>query len=113
LTISPPPILDVPLSIDTVERDGSLVLLVRGELDIATAPRLDEALAQARATSAASIVVDLQAVSFIDSSGLRILVKHARTDDEGGRVRLTNGSPQARRLFELSGAAEYLRFVPE
>jgi anti-anti-sigma factor len=107
------PSAEKPLRIDTVGRDGSLVLVVEGELDIATSPWLDEALVRARETSAARIVVDLHAVSFIDSTGLQVLIKHAR--GEGGRapVLLTEGSPQAQRLFELSGALDYLPFVSE
>jgi anti-sigma B factor antagonist len=103
--------LDAPLNIDTVGRDGSLVLVVRGELDIATSPLLDEALAQARATDATSIVVDLLAVSFIDSTALHVLIKHARADNGRARVRLTKGSPQTQRLFELTGVLDYLPFV--
>ncbi len=107
------PTLDSPLRIDTVARDGSLVLKVHGELDIATSPLLDEALARARDTGAASIVVDLSSVSFMDSTGLHVLIKHAREEDNRSRLRLTKVSPQARRLFELSGAYDHLPFVSE
>jgi anti-anti-sigma factor len=105
--------LDTPLRIDTVGRDGSLVLVVQGELDIATSPLLDEALAQARATGAASIVVDLLAVTFIDSTALHVLIRHTGAEDGRARVRLTRGSPQTQRIFELSGAVEYLPFISE
>ncbi len=89
------------------------MLVVHGELDIVTSPLLDEALARARGTDAASIVVDLLAVSFIDSTGLHVLIKHARLEDGRARVRLTRGSPQTQRVFELSGAFEHLPFVAE
>jgi anti-anti-sigma factor len=105
--------LDLPLRIDTVERDGSLVLVVQGELDIATSYLLDEALARARATDATRILVDLLAVSFIDSTALHVLIRHARTEDGRARVRLTQGSPQTQRVFELSGAMEYLPFASD
>ena len=104
--------MDVPLRIDTVERDGSLVLAVEGELDIATSPLLDEAIVRARATDAARIVIDLDEVSFIDSTGLHVLIKHHAEDDRA-RIHLTKGSPQVRRVFELTGAFEYLPFVSE
>lgn len=104
--------LEAPLRIDTVERGGSLVLVVRGELDIATSPLLDEALARARGTDAARIVVDLDAVSFIDSTALHVLIRHSREDGRA-RVRLTKGSPQTQRVFQLSGSLDYLAFVPE
>ena len=113
LILSSTQTLDLPLRIDTVERGGSLVLVIQGELDIVTSPLLDEALARARATDAASIVVDLFAVSFIDSTGLHVLIRHTRTEDGGARVRVTKGSPQTQRVFELSGAMEYLPFVSD
>jgi anti-sigma B factor antagonist len=108
---SPHPTLDTPLTIDTVGRDGSLVLVVEGELDIATSHLLDEALTRALSTDALSIVVDLHGVSFIDSTGLHVLIKHA--EESRPRVRLTKGSPQVQRLFELSGAVDYLPFVSD
>jgi anti-anti-sigma factor len=105
--------LDVPFRIDTVERDGALVLAAEGELDIVTSPLLDEALVRARATDAASIVIDLGKISFIDSTGLHVLIKHVDTENGRARIRLTKGSPETQRLFELSGAVEYLPFVSD
>jgi anti-sigma B factor antagonist len=105
--------LDTPLRIDVVERDGSLVLIVEGELDIATAPLLDEALLGARGTDVEGIVVDLDAVSFMDSTGLHVLINHACAAGGGPPIRLTKGSPQVQRLFELSGTLDYLTFVSE
>lgn len=100
--------MDVPLRIDTVERDDSVVLAVHGELDISTSPLLDEALTRALATAAARVVVDLGAVSFMDSTALHVLIRHARTEDGRARLRLTKGSRQTQRVIELSGVAEYL-----
>lgn len=96
-----------------MERDGSLVLAVQGELDIVTSPLLDEALARARDTDAARIVVDLMGVSFIDSTGLHVLIRHAGMEGGRARLRLTMGSPQTERVFEMSGAAEYLPFLAD
>lgn len=104
---------DSPLRIEIARRGGSLVLVVRGELDIVSSPLLDRALLRARGTEAGGIVVDLQAVSFIDSTGLHVLIKHARAEGGQTRVRVTKGSPQVQRLFELSGVADYLTFVSE
>jgi anti-sigma B factor antagonist len=105
--------LDTPLRIDTVERGGSLVLVVEGELEITTSPLLDTALVRARGTNAKRIVVDLDAVSFIDSTGLHVLIRHTSIEDRRPRIHLTKGSPQVQRLFELSGAADFLPFVSE
>lgn len=103
--------MDVPLRIETVECDGSLVIAAEGEVDIVTSPLLDEALVRARATGATSIVVDLVKVSFIDSTGLHVLIKHSRAEDHRARISVTRGSGQTRRLFRLSGASQYLSFL--
>jgi anti-sigma B factor antagonist len=101
------------LSIRSVRRDRSLVLILEGELDMATAPLLDDQLDRARATQAETIIIDLLRVSFIDSSGLHVLIKHACSNERPKQVQLTNGSPQARRLFEITGLLDHLQFVPE
>jgi anti-anti-sigma factor len=107
------PCAATPLRIESVERGGRLVLVVEGELDIATASVMDEALVRARGTDAPRIVVDLSAVSFIDSTGLHVLIKHACAQESRGRIGVTEGSPQVQRLFELSGVVHYLPFVSE
>ena len=104
--------VDTPLRIESLERDGSIVLVVRGELDIVTSPLLDEAL-RVDVTDAAQILVDLEKVSFIDSTGLHVLIKHARAESGRPRIRVIKSSPQVQRLFELSGVADYLPFVSE
>lgn len=105
--------MDVPFRIDTIACDDSLVLAVHGELDIVTSPLLDEALMRALDAPVARIVVDLEAVSFIDSTALHVLIRHARSEDGRARVRLTKGSPQTQRVFDLSGVSEYLPFASE
>lgn len=100
------------MNIKIVERDGSLILIVDGELDLATAPLLDEALTRAETSDASPLVVDLDQVAFIDSTGLRVLLKHALLSSlNGHRLRLTKGSAQAQRLFEISGTTDHLPFV--
>ncbi|MDQ6811839.1 MAG: STAS domain-containing protein [Actinomycetota bacterium] len=98
-------------NIEIVERASSLILVIRGELDISTARLLDDELGRAEATDAATIVVDLDHVDFIDSSGLHVLIKHACSDQSRRRVGLTKGSPQAQRLFKLTGTLDHLPFV--
>jgi anti-sigma B factor antagonist len=103
----------IPLRIDTVGRDGSLVLVLEGDLDITTSPLLDQALERAKGTDAVKIVVDLVAVNFIDSTGLHVLIKHAGAAESRARIRVTKGSPQVQRLFQLTEASRYLPFVSE
>jgi anti-sigma B factor antagonist len=102
-----------PFNIEIVPRGTSLVLIVEGELDITTAPLLDDELVEAEASGAPSIFVDLVRLQFIDSSGLHVLIKHAGSGSNPHRVRLTEVSPQVQRLFELTGTLDLLSFEPE
>lgn len=99
------------IGIDIVEYDDLVVVAVEGEVDLSAAGLFEESLAIARATDAATIVVDLDRVSFMDSTGLQVLIAHTLAKQNGTRVRLTRGSPQVQRLFEVSGLRDHLPFV--
>jgi anti-anti-sigma factor len=100
------PIFDI----DIVRRDDTTIVLVRGEIDLATGPRLDAAMSKAEESPANMIVVDLERVTFMDATGLGVLVRHASLEGNARRLRITPGSPQVQRLFELSGARTQLPF---
>jgi anti-sigma B factor antagonist len=93
------------------KRGDSVVLVVIGEVDIATAPLLEQRLTEAESIDAATVIVDLDGVSFMDSSGLQVLLSHVVSETNGRRVRLTRGSRQVQRLFEVSGMRDHLPFV--
>jgi anti-anti-sigma factor len=94
------------------ERGDAVHLLIRGELDLATAPEFERRLAEVEATDAPAIVVHLDQVAFLDSTGLRALIAaDARSRANGSRLRLTRGSPQVERLLQLVGADTRLPFV--
>jgi anti-sigma B factor antagonist len=99
------------LHIDIAQRNGATVLSVLGEVDLATARILDEQISAVEAGDASTIVVDLDRVSFMDSSGLQVLLAHVFSDENGSRIRLTRGSPQVVRLFTVSGVLERLPFL--
>jgi anti-anti-sigma factor len=106
------PMKQPPLKITTLTRDGALHVVADGELDLATAPALRDALVTAEASDASTIVLDIDAVGFIDSSGLRALIEaHARSEQNGKRLRITKGTEAARRLFALTGADAGLPFI--
>jgi anti-sigma B factor antagonist len=102
------------LNIEVVERDGSLVLAVDGELDLATSPLLDEQLERAAAREVARIVVDLGGVGFIDSTALGVLARHAAVaNQDGRRLRIANCPPQAMHVFKVTGMLEHLPFLTD
>ncbi|HUA06606.1 MAG TPA: STAS domain-containing protein [Solirubrobacteraceae bacterium] len=103
---------DSNISIDIVEYDDLVVIAVEGEVDLTAAPLFEESLAIADATDAATIVVDLDRVSFMDSSGVHVLLQFSVSEENRGRLRLTRGSPQVRRLVEVTGVRRFLTFGP-
>jgi anti-sigma B factor antagonist len=83
-------------------RDASVVSLA-GELDLSTIPRIEgQLLEQVRSHS--GVVVDLTRLSFIDSSGIGLLIKAFRAVDDGGKL-LTVIAPgsQVERVFQVAG----------
>ena len=94
----------VPFQVSSRKVDtGERAVVVDGEVDMATAPALDKELSRHRGR----VVVDLRRVPFMDSSGLRVLLKHkARLDGLGGQLRLLISAGEIQRLFELTGLAD-------
>ncbi len=101
-----------PFDITSDERGGSVTLRLAGELDIATAPRLRNAVDVACASGAGEIVLDLRSVSFIDSSGLREILQAQERCEEGSMELFALPELQAgpHRLFEVTGAGDVLRW---
>ena len=92
------------LGLDVTERDGWAVLAVSGEVDVATVPRLREQLHGLVAQGSNRIIVDLDGVDFLDSTGLGVLVgalKRVRSND--GELSLVCTQPRIRKVFEVTG----------
>lgn len=90
------------LKIEELEEDDGLRLRLSGELDLAAAPGLEERLAQLSAEGVA-IRLDLSQLAFIDSSGVRVLIRAVNASRENG-LRLDvdpNLSDAVQRVFEL------------
>jgi stage II sporulation protein AA (anti-sigma F factor antagonist) len=90
------------LRVDTDTSDARVRVAVAGEVDPATAPRLEAALDAAVATGR-QVVVDLSEVSFMDSSGLRVLLAACQPADDPRDIVLANPSPTVKRLLEITG----------
>jgi anti-sigma B factor antagonist len=88
------------------------VLALDGELDLASSPALEEALARAFSSDASTLIIDLRQLEFMDSTGLSILVRaHQRAQDSNRRVWLVRGPTQVQRLLTLTGVADRLSLV--
>ena len=89
---------------------GAGVLRVAGELDLASAPRLEEAIA---ATGADPIVIDLSECTFLDSAGMRVLVGSARDLVDGGRtLRVVANDPRILRVLEITAVDRLIAVHP-
>ena len=74
-----------------------------GDIDLATAPRLREDLVQAYASGSSLVVLDLEAVEFLDSVGLSVIVGgHKRLRHEGRRLHLAAPSSIVRRVLGVT-----------
>jgi anti-sigma B factor antagonist len=91
-------------ALDEVHLDGGTVLLaVRGDADQHVAADLDEALNDLIDDGASSVVLDLSATTFLDSSALGILLRGMkRFRARGGSFRVVVARPDIRRIFEVT-----------
>jgi anti-anti-sigma factor len=100
------------LLVETRLEDGRAVIALRGEFDMAAVPKFERELAAAEAGEPDEIVVDLDGLSFMDSSGLRALVA---ADDRARRQKRTlairPGPPSVRRVFEITQLTDRLNLV--
>ena len=92
---------------DTDAREGWTVLSATGEIDVAAAPDLREQLVDLIEAGHDQLVVDLEGVDFIDSTGLGVLVgavRRARAAD--GDVRLVCTNSRLLKVFDVTGLDE-------
>jgi anti-anti-sigma factor len=91
---------------------GLHTLSLSGELDIATADKLSDAVSGAGAASGEKLVIDLSAVGFMDSTGLRVLISANKLalENEFELVIVTGDSP-AKRVLELTRMDEHMTVV--
>lgn len=95
-----------PTKLDTkVSRHGDwTVLVLDGEVDMASAPRLEEALAGQLEAGTACLIVDLRQVTFMDSTGLTVLFRsHEAMAARGFEMVLVCSPGAVRRVIEVSG----------
>jgi anti-anti-sigma factor len=89
-------------------------LTLTGELDIATVPRAEEAVATVLAQGARSVIVDLSRLAFVDSSGLRMFITlNDRASTEGWGLGLIRPPEASFSVFQITGAEGNLPFIED
>ncbi|MFI7382554.1 STAS domain-containing protein [Streptomyces sp. NPDC049813] len=102
------------LSVATTADQGVRIITVSGEIDHQSGAPLRESMLTATAGQAPRVVVDLAAVTFMDSAGLNILLlAHRRTSEAGGWLRLAGAGAGVRRVLQIVGVDTVLHLYPD
>jgi anti-sigma B factor antagonist len=97
----------VDLTLATREVDGKTVVAVGGEIDVYTAPKLRDKITELVGSGSYDLVVDLEGVEFLDSTGLGVLVgglKKVRAHD--GSLQLVCTQDRLLKIFRITGLAK-------
>ena len=91
------------------QRRGSVTVITpQGEIDVATAPGLRYHLDKGIDQDSGPVVVELTSVTFIDSTGLGVLVGAQKHCDEAGReMRIVVTDPRIRKVFTITGLRDH------
>lgn len=102
-----------PFRIEIRPERSCVRVVLHGELDISTAPEVERTLAELRDSGWKEFVVDLSGLSFLDSSGVHLVLRWAKlTSEDGIDLSLVHGPAPVQRVFEIAGLADHLPFRP-
>lgn len=103
----------VDLTTSLSRSDGTATLVLNGDLDVSSVPRLRDVVQQALATGEPNVELDLGDVGFVDSTGLGVLIgAQRRAEESGQRFVLVSVSPSLQRVLDLTGVREMLTDDP-
>jgi anti-sigma B factor antagonist len=92
-----------------MDDDRGVVLALSGELDVVSAPQLEQLLSEVLAQPHARVMLDLNGLQFVDSAGVSVLIKaKQRAGAEGRTLVLRRPTEQLERVFALVGLADWL-----
>ena len=97
------------LSVATRLVSAYAVVEVGGEVDVYTAPRLRDSLRRISTADAPHVILDLSAMTFIDSTGLGVIVGAVkRIREDGGTLSLRAPSRSTRKVLDITGLSEII-----
>lgn len=100
------------LHIELRQEPDRVVITLAGELDMANAPLLQSTVESEELSSTKTVVLDLQQLTFVDSTGLRIILAARELCwRRGQELAITPGSQQVQRLLSVTGVSEHLRTI--
>jgi anti-anti-sigma factor len=99
----------LPFKVERQQSNGSLRIVIRGELDMETGPRAEEELRRAEDEKPPVLVLDLREVTFFDSTGLQLVLDaDVRAREEGRTFIVAAGDGEPRRVLELAEVTDRL-----
>jgi anti-sigma B factor antagonist len=102
-----------PLKIDVESTEQRTLVTLSGELDASTASALYDKLSDLEVQDTHNVVLDLAQVTFMDSTGLAVIVtEHKRLQHSAGTLTIFAPPSSVRRLFEITGLTTVLDIVP-
>jgi anti-sigma B factor antagonist len=102
-----------PLKIEIESTEARTLVTLSGELDASTASALYDKLSELEVQDTHNVVLDLAQVTFMDSTGLAVVVtEHKRLRHSAGTLTIFAPPSSVRRLFEITGLTTVLDIVP-
>ena len=102
------------LQIEAHDHDGLAHVVLTGELDLSTIQKVEQELTRVEGEGPAIVALDLSRVTFLDSSGLRVIVSaDQRARRENRRFVVVRGPETVQRVFSITRLDEQLELVDE
>lgn len=102
------------LQVETLTDDQHVTVILRGEVDMATAPQFEAVVSRALDDGARELTIDLAGVGFFDSTGVSVVALVVRRLAEvGARPRLLRCPDMVRHVLTITALAPHLHFVDE
>jgi anti-sigma B factor antagonist len=100
------------LELDPRTEGQEATIVVRGEVDMATAPQLRELLHSLADGGVESIVLECRDLEFLDSTGIGVLVAVRNRLGDRGKLIIDSPPPHVRKVLELTGVGDCVSIVP-
>lgn len=97
------------LDIVKEEREQAFILVLNGEVDVYTAPKLKDELMPLVEKENHEVMIDLSHVDYMDSTGLGVIIGALKSSkSKQGQLKLRNATARLNRLFKITGLAEVM-----
>ena len=100
------------LQLESNVTDDGASVIVRGEVDMATAPQLRDTLLALVDGGASRVTLDCRGLDFLDSSGIGVLIAVRKRLGDDGSLTLEAPPAHVRKVLELTGVSEHVTITP-